>query len=115
MKDDGWLRFSGQARGEEHGHVGCEALAQALVMTREMLSAAKGADWEQLLRLEEARAPLVRRQHPADIVSRAQIEQIQAYDLQLQALLGNARDAGGARQWQRAHRRSRAIAACARS
>ncbi|HZX71015.1 MAG TPA: hypothetical protein VFE77_09370, partial [Rhodanobacter sp.] len=47
-----------------------------------------------------------------DIVSRAQIEQIQAYDLQLQALLGNARDAG-ARQWQRAHRRSRAIAACA--
>jgi hypothetical protein len=109
MKDDGWLRFSGQVDGDEHGHAGREALAQALVLTREMLSAAKGADWEQLWRLEETRAPLVRRQHPADIVSRAQIEQILAYDLQLQALLGSARDAI-AGQWQRGDSWSRAIA-----
>lgn len=81
-------------------------------MTREMLSAAKEEDWEQLLRLEEARAPLVRRQHPTDIVTRAQIEQILAYDLQLQALVGHARDAV-ARQWERQHGRSQAIAAYA--
>ena len=81
-------------------------------MTREMLSAAQDADWEQLLCLEEARAPLVRRQHPADLVSRAQIEQILAYDLQLQALVGNARNAV-AGQWQRQRSRSQAIAAYA--
>jgi hypothetical protein len=109
MKDDGWLRFSAQGDGDEHAYAGRGALAQALVMTREMLSAAKGADWEQLSRLEEARAPLARRQHPADIVSRAQIEQILAYDLQLQALLGNALDVV-ARQWQRGDSWSRAIA-----
>jgi hypothetical protein len=109
MKDDGWLRFSGQVDGDDHGHAGREALAQALVMTREMLEAAKGADWEQLSRLEEARAPLVRQQHPADIVGRAQIEQILAYDLQLQVLSGNARDAA-AGQWQRGDGWSLAIA-----
>ncbi|MEO6800681.1 MAG: flagellar protein FliT [Rhodanobacter sp.] len=89
------------------------ALTQALVVTRAMLSAAKAADWDQLKYLEQTRVPLVRRQHPADTVSRAQIEQILAYDLQLQAMLGNARDALP-RQWQRGLGRSQAVAVCSR-
>ena len=87
-------------------------LTQALVMTRAMLSAAKEADWEQLSGLEQSREPLVRRQHPADVVSRAQIEQILAYDRQLQTLLGNARDVV-ARKWQDERSRAQAIAAYA--
>ncbi len=81
-------------------------------MTRAMLSAAQAADWERLKCLEQTRAPLVQRQHPTDVVSRAQVEQILAYDLQLHALLGNARDEV-ARQWQHAWSGSQAIAACA--
>jgi hypothetical protein len=87
-------------------------LTHALVITRAMLSAAKQADWEQLQELEQAREPLLRRQHPTDVVSRAQVEQILAYDLQLKALLGNARDAV-ARQWQDERSRFQAIAAYA--
>ncbi|MEO8811226.1 MAG: flagellar protein FliT [Rhodanobacter sp.] len=87
-------------------------LTQALVMTRAMLAAAQEADWDELLRLEEARAPILRRQHPDDVVSRAQIGQVLAYDRQLQALLGSARDAV-ARQWQSERARSHAIAAYA--
>ena len=93
-------------------HTVASPLTEALVMTRAMLSAVKAADWEQLKCLEQARAPLVQRQHPTDVVSRAQIGQILAYDRQLQALLGNVRDEV-ARQWLRAHRGSQAMAACA--
>lgn len=89
-------------------------LTQALVITRAMLTAAQAADWDQLLRLEQARDPLLRRQHSADVVSRAQIGQVLAYDRQLQALLGKARDAV-ARQWQDERGRAQAIAAYARS
>lgn len=77
-----------------------------------MLSAAKAADWEQVQRLDEAREPLLRRVHPTDVVSRAQIEQILAYDRQLQALVGHARD-GVARQWQDERSRFQAIASYA--
>ncbi|MEO8778406.1 MAG: flagellar protein FliT [Rhodanobacter sp.] len=87
-------------------------LTEALVMTRGMLAAAKLADWDQLKSLEQTRAPLLHRPHPVDLVSRAQIEQILAYDLQLQAMLGNARDEV-ARQWQRARSGSQAITAYA--
>ena len=82
------------------------------MITRAMLSAAQAADWEQLKSLEQTRVPLVHRRHPTDVVSRAQIEQILAYDLQLQALLGTARDEV-ARQWQRARSGSQAITAYA--
>lgn len=94
--------------------VASSPLTEALVITRAMLAAAKEADWHQLLQLEESREPLVRRQHPTDVVSRAQIEQILAYDRQLRALLGNARDAVG-RQWQAERSRFQAIAAYAQS
>lgn len=77
-----------------------------------MLAAARQEDWQQLLQLEEARAPLVHRQHGSDVVSQAQLGQILAYDRQLQALLGQARDAV-ARQWQQERGRARAIAAYA--
>ncbi|TAL88350.1 MAG: flagellar protein FliT [Rhodanobacter sp.] len=77
-----------------------------------MLAVAKQADWAQLLQLEQEREPLVRRQHPTDLISRAQIEQILAYDRQLQALVGNARDAV-AQLWQDERSRSQAIAAYA--
>ena len=92
---------------------GGSALTSALIITRAMLSAAREEDWEQLLQLEEARAPLVHRQHGTDVVSQAQLGQILAYDRQLQALLGNARDAI-ARQWQQDRGRAQAIAAYAR-
>ncbi len=88
------------------------ALTSALVITRAMLAAARQEDWQQLLQLEEARAPLVYRQHGSDVVSQAQLGQILAYDRQLQALLGQARDAV-ARQWQQERGRARAIAAYA--
>lgn len=88
-------------------------LTQALAITRAMLSAAKIADWDELQHLEEVREPLVRRQHPTDVISRAQIEQILAYDRQLQALLGNVRDEVG-RLWQDEHTRFQAIAAYGR-
>jgi flagellar protein FliT len=88
------------------------ALTSALVITRAMLAAARQEDWQRLLQLEEARAPLVHRQHGSDVVSQAQLGQILAYDRQLQALLGQARDAV-ARQWQQERGRARAIAAYA--
>ncbi|MGN6654157.1 MAG: flagellar protein FliT [Rhodanobacter sp.] len=88
------------------------ALTSALVITSAMLAAARQEDWQQLLQLEEARAPLVHRQHGSDVVSQAQLGQILAYDRQLQALLGQARDAV-ARQWQQERGRARAIAAYA--
>ncbi|CAM5451311.1 flagellar protein FliT [Rhodanobacter lindaniclasticus] len=88
------------------------ALTSALIITRAMLAAARQEDWEQLLQLEEARAPLVHRQHGSDVVAQAQLGQILAYDRQLQALLGKARDAI-ARQWQGERGRAQAIAAYA--
>ena len=88
------------------------ALTSALVITRAMLAAARQEDWQQLLQLEEARAPLVHRQHGSDVVTQAQLGQILAYDRQLQALLGQAREAI-ARQWQQERGRARAIAAYA--
>ncbi len=86
------------------------SLTQALTITHDMLTAARRDDWEQLVHLQQAREPLLRRQHPADPVSRAQIQQILAYDHQLQALLGKARDAV-AQRWQDERDRVRAIAA----
>ena len=85
-------------------------LTQALAITRTMLLAAQAADWEKLLRLEEQREPLLRRQHPADEVSRVQIGEVLASDHQLQLLLATARDAV-ASQWQDDRGRARAIAA----
>ncbi len=96
------------------GRAGAEAspLTRALVLTREMLAAAQAADWERLLQLEQTRAPMLLRQHLDDVVSRAQVGLVLAYDRQLQALLGNAQDAV-ARQWQNERARSHAIAAYA--
>ena len=88
------------------------ALTSALVITRAMLTAARREDWQQLLQLEEARAPLLHRQHGSDPATQAQLGEILACDRQLQALLGHARDAV-ARQWQQEHVRARAIAAYA--
>lgn len=85
-------------------------LTHALVITHEMLVAAQEGDWAQLQHLEEAREPLLRRQHPADATSQSRIGEILAYDQRLQSLLGEARDAA-ARQWQQERDRSQAIAA----
>ena len=90
------------------------ALTSALIITRAMLTAARQEDWEQLMQLEEARAPLLHRQHGSDVVSQAQLGQILACDRQLQALLGQARDAV-VRQWQQERGRAQAIAAYAQS
>ncbi len=99
---------------EPSTHTATAPLTQALALTHAMLSAAKEADWPKLLQLEQARESLIRRQHPTDVVSRARIEQILAYDRQLLALLGTAREAV-ARQWQAQRSRSQAIAAYAQS
>ncbi|HET8765436.1 MAG: flagellar protein FliT [Rhodanobacter sp.] len=90
------------------------ALTSALVITRAMLAAARAEDWQQLLQLEEARAPLVHRQHHPDAATQAQLGQILACDRQLQALLVTARDAL-AHQWQRERDRAQAIAAYAQA
>ncbi|TPG07478.1 flagellar protein FliT [Rhodanobacter glycinis] len=75
-----------------------------------MLAAAHAQDWEQLSTLEATREPLLRRQHPADAVSHAQLGEVLAYDRELQALVGQARDSV-AQQWQRENGRAQAIAA----
>jgi hypothetical protein len=90
------------------------SLVQALAITRSMLSAAQAGDWERLAGLEATREPLLLRQHPADAVSHAQLGEVLAYDRELQALVGRARDAV-AQQWQRENGRAQAIAAYART
>jgi hypothetical protein len=89
-------------------------LAQALAITWSMLSAAQAGDWERVVDLEAAREPLLLRQHSADAASHAQLGEVVAYDRELQALVGQARDAV-ARQWQRENGRAQAIAAYARA
>jgi hypothetical protein len=89
-------------------------LAQALAITRSMLSAAQVGDWDRVTSLESIREPLLLRQHPADAASLAQLDEVLAYDRELQALVGQARDAV-ARQWQRENGRAQAIAAYART
>lgn len=93
---------------------GNSALTSALVITRAMLVAARAEDWQQLLQLEEARAPLVHRQHDHDAATQAQLGQILACDRQLQALLGTARETL-VHQWQRERGRVQAIAAYAQA
>lgn len=85
-------------------------LTQALVVTQSMLLAAEAADWEELQRLEDTRAPLLRRQHPANEASHAQLGEVLASDRQLQVILVAARDALSL-QWQGDCGRIRAIAA----
>lgn len=85
-------------------------LMQALAITRSMLVAAHAQDWQQVSVLEASREPLLRRQHPADAASHAQLGEVLAYDRELQALVGQARD-DVARQWQRENGRAQAIAA----
>jgi len=90
------------------------SLVQALAITRTMLAAAHAQDWDQLSALEATREPLLRRQHPTDAASHAQLGEVLAYDRELQALVGQARDAV-ARQWQRENGRAQAIAAYGQS
>ena len=85
-------------------------LEQALLLTRRMLSAAAAQEWDELVALESEREPLLRRQHATDAASHAQLGEILAYDRELQALVGHARDAA-AEQWQLENGRVRAIAA----
>ena len=85
-------------------------LVQALAITRSMLVAAHAQDWQQVSVLEATREPMLRRQHPADAASHAQRGEVLAYDRELQALVGQARD-DVARQWQRENGRAQAIAA----
>lgn len=85
-------------------------LVQALAITRSMLVAAHAQDWQQVSVLEATREPMLRRQHPADAASHAQLGEVLAYDRELQALVGQARD-DVARQWQRENGRAQAIAA----
>jgi hypothetical protein len=89
-------------------------LALALAITQSMLSAAQAGDWERVAGLEATREPLLLRQHSADAVSQAQLGEVLAYDRELQALVGRARDAV-AQQWQRENGRAQAIAAYARA
>lgn len=89
-------------------------LVQALAITRTMLVAAHAQDWEQLSTLEATREPLLHRQHPVDAASHAQLGEVLAYDRELQALVGQARDAV-AQQWQRENGRAQAIAAYGQS
>lgn len=85
-------------------------LERALQLTRGMLAAAGAQEWTRLIELEAERAPLLLREHEPDPASRARLGEILAYDRQLQALVGSARDSA-AGQWQREADRARAIAA----
>jgi hypothetical protein len=85
-------------------------LERALQLTRHMLDAASGQEWARLIELEAERGPLLLRQHAPDAATHAQLGEILAYDRQLQAIVGSARDSA-AEQWQRETGRIRAIAA----
>lgn len=90
-----------------------DALELALQLTRSMLAAARAQEWSRLIELEAEREPLLLRRHPSDPDSLARLDEILAYDRQLQAIVGSARDSA-AEQWQRETDRARAIAAYAR-
>lgn len=87
-------------------------LAPALQLTRDMLAAARAQEWDRLMELEAERELLLLRQHATDAASQAQLGEILAYDRELHALVGRARDAVAA-QWALEHDRTRAIAAYA--
>ena len=90
-----------------------DVLELALQLTRSMLAAAQAQDWSRLIELEAEREPLLLRRHASDPDSLARLEEILAYDRQLQAIVGRARDSA-AEQWQQETDRARAIAAYAR-
>lgn len=87
-------------------------LERALRLTHSMLAAAHAQEWSRLIELEAEREPLLLRRHASDPASLAQLDEILAYDRQLQAIVGSARDSA-AGQWQRETDRARAIAAYA--
>lgn len=89
-----------------------DILERALQLTRSMLAAAHAQDWSRLIELESEREPLLLRRHASDPDSLARLDEILAYDRQLQAIVGSARDSA-AGQWQREADRARAIAAYA--
>jgi hypothetical protein len=90
-----------------------EILALALELTRAMLAAAQAQEWSRLIELEAEREPLLLRRHASDPDSLARLDEILAYDRQLQAIVGRARNSA-AEQWQQGTDRARAIAAYAR-
>jgi len=90
-----------------------DVLELALQLTRSMLAAAQAQDWSRLIELEAEREPLLLRRHASDPDSLARLDEILAYDRQLQAIVGRARDSA-AEQWQQETDRARAIAAYAR-
>jgi len=93
--------------------VNADLLERALQLTRDMLAAARAQEWSRLIELEAEREPLLLRKHASDPDSLARLDEILAYDRQLQAIVGSARDSA-AEQWQRETDRARAIAAYAR-
>ena len=90
-----------------------DLLERALQLTRDMLAAVRAQEWSRLIELEAEREPLLLRKHASDPDSLARLDEILAYDRQLQAIVGSARDSA-AEQWQRETDRARAIAAYAR-
>ena len=90
-----------------------DLLERALQLTRDMLAAARAQEWSRLIELEAEREPLLLRKHASDPDSLARLDEILAYDRQLQVIVGGARDSA-AEQWQRGTDRARAIAAYAR-
>ncbi|MBQ4854390.1 flagellar protein FliT [Rhodanobacter sp. B2A1Ga4] len=77
-----------------------------------MLTAAHAQEWSRLIELEAEREPLLLRRHASDPDSLARLDEILAYDRQLQTIVGSARNSA-AEQWQRETDRARAIAAYA--
>lgn len=90
-----------------------DILEHALQLTRSMLDAARAQEWSRLIELEVEREPLLVRRHASDPATLAQLSEILAYDRELQAIVGGARDFA-AEQWQRETGRARAIAAYAK-
>jgi hypothetical protein len=93
--------------------VNTDILEHALQLTRSMLAAARAQEWSRLIELEVEREPLLLRRHASDPTSLAQLGEILAYDRQLQAIVGGARDSA-AELWQQETGRARAIAAYAK-
>ena len=90
-----------------------DILEHALQLTRSMLDAARAQEWSRLIELEVEREPLLVRRHASDPATLARLGEILAYDRELQAIVGGARDFA-AEQWQRETGRARAIAAYAK-
>lgn len=85
-------------------------LARALLLSRQMLTAAQTEEWNTLSALDAEREPLLLGAFAPDAATRTQLAQILACNRELESHVARAREAAAA-CWQQEHARDQAIVA----